>query len=301
MDHIARVEIFIEVAKHQSFAAAARELGITGPAVSKQVQALEDQLDVKLLYRTTRKVTLTEEGALYFDRARKAIEDLREAEQLLNERKECPTGKLKINAPMSFGRQYLVEPIAAFAKRYPEVEVEVDFDDRWVDIVGEGFDVVVRIGALEDSTLIARKLADCPIYLCASQACIEQHGLPEQLSDLADYPAIIYSRHGHQEDWHYIDQNGNKGSVKLRGVFAANNAEMQLEACLKGVGMAVIPVFSACPELQTGKLVRLMPEYQTHPQRGIFAVFPQNRHLSARVRLFVDALVDALKDVDWRG
>lgn len=299
MDHVSRVDVFIQVAKQQSFAGAARVLGLTGPAVSKQVQALEEKLGVKLLYRTTRRVSLTEEGALYFDKARKAMEDLREAEQQLQEMKECPTGKLKVNAPMSFGRQYLVEPIAQFAQQYPDVELEVDFDDRWVDVVGEGFDVVIRIGVLEDSTLIARKLADCPIVLCAAKSCIERNGEPGSTDALASYPAVIYSRHGHSEDWHFIDQNDQTGSVKLNAVFSGNTAEMQVEACRQGIGVALLPMFCVHDHLKSGELVRLLPQYRTHPARGIFAMFPQNRHLATRVRLFVDHLSEVGRQFPW--
>ena len=181
LDHISRVGVFLEVVKYESFAGAARSLGLTGPAISKQVQSLEDQLGVKLLSRTTRHVGLTEEGAIYFEKARQALEDLNEAEQQIQELKACPTGKLKVNAPMSFGTQFLTRPIAAFAEQYPEVELEIEFNDRWADVVGEGFDVVIRIGSLEDSTLIARKLAPCPIILCAGKKLIEEYGLPESV------------------------------------------------------------------------------------------------------------------------
>ena len=158
MDHISRVGLFLEVVKHQSFAGAARHLGMTGPALSKQVQALEDQLGVRLLHRTTRQVTLTEEGAIYSERARKALEDLEEAERQVQDLKTCPTGVLRINAPMSLGQRCLVEPIAAFANAYSDVQLDVDFDDRQVDILAEGYDVVIRVGVLHDSSLIARKL-----------------------------------------------------------------------------------------------------------------------------------------------
>ncbi len=148
---------------------AARALGMTGPAISKQVKALEDQLGVKLLTRTTRHVALTEEGAIYFDRARKALEDLSEAEQHIQELKAVPTGKLKISAPTSFGSQFLTKPIAEFAAQYPDVELEVDFSDRRVDIIREGYDVVVRVGVLEDSTLIASKLALVRLFFVLHQ------------------------------------------------------------------------------------------------------------------------------------
>ncbi|MFT5608308.1 MAG: DNA-binding transcriptional LysR family regulator, partial [Parvicella sp.] len=196
MDHISRVGVFLQVVKYESFAGAARALGITGPAISKQVQSLEGQLGVKLLNRTTRHVSLTEEGAIYFDRARKALEDLEEAQQQIQELKACPTGKLKVNAPMSFGTQFLTKPIASFAQQYPDVELEIDFSDRWVDVLAEGYDVVVRIASLEDSNLIARKLAPCPIVLCAGAKLIEKLGLPDSVDALSDYPAVVYNQHG---------------------------------------------------------------------------------------------------------
>ena len=300
MDAISKVAIFVQVAQLQSFVAAGRALGMSGPAVSKQIKALEDRLGVRLLNRTTRSVTLTEEGALYLDRAGKALEDLQEAERRIQELKDCPTGRLKINAPMSFGNQYLVGPIAQFAQRYPDVKLEVDFDDRWVDVIAEGYDVVVRIGVLEDSSLIARKLAGCPIILCASPAYVDQHGLPDQPSQLPDFPAIIYNQHGQSEEWRYRASNGDRGSARLNRNFAGNSAEMQLVACLQGVGIALLPAFVACEHLDSGALLRVLPDFETYPQRGIYAMFPQNRHLAIRVRLFVDWLSECGTGFPWQ-
>ncbi len=299
MDHISRVGIFLHVVKHQSFAAAARKLGMTGPALSKQVQSLEDHLGVRLLNRTTRVVTLTEEGALYHDKARKALEDLDEAEKQIQELKDCPTGILKINAPMSFGKRYLTSPIASFAKKYPDVKMEVDFDDRHVDMIAEGYDVVVRIGALQDSSVISRKLATCPIVLCASAEFIQQHGQPTTPKDLQHFLGIIYNKHGLSNQWHYQDIHGIKGSAFIKQHFAANSAEMMLEACLQGIGIALLPIFVASTYLQSGQLIELIPNYKTAPERGIFAIFPQNRHLSTKVRLFVDWLTQCSKAFPW--
>ena len=272
---------------------------MSGPAVSKQVQALEKYLGVRLLNRTTRSVTLTDEGALYLERAGKALEDLEEAERRIQELQECPTGRLKINAPMSFGNQYLTGPIAQFAKRYPDVDLEVDFDDRWVDVVREGFDVVVRIGLLEDSSLIARRLGSCPLVLCASPAYIEQHGSPESPAAVADLPALIYSQHGQSEDWRYRSADGERGSVRLLRRFAANSAEMQRAACLEGVGLSLMPIFSVAEQLASGELVQILPQYTTWPERGIHALFPQNRYLSTRVRLFIDWLSECSNEFPW--
>lgn len=300
MDHVSRVGIFLEVARHESFTGAARALGLTGPAISKQIQTLEAQLGVKLLNRTTRHVSLTEEGAMYFEKARKALDDLDEAEKQLHELKATPIGKLKINAPMSFGTQFLTRPIAEFAEKYPEVELDVDFSDRWVDVVGEGYDVVIRIGSLEDSTLIARKLAPCPIILCAGKKLIDKMGLPDSVDQLVDFPGIVYNKHERKEVWRF--QQKDRDAVVLQALnrnFATNTAEMQLEACLKGLGVALLPIFTADCHLRSGELVALFPECTTYPERGIFAMYPQNRYLSARTRLFIDWLSMASENFAW--
>lgn len=299
MDHISRVGVFLEVVKHQSFAGAARALGVTGPALSKQVQLLEDQLGVRLLHRTTRLVTLTEEGALYFERAAKALDDLNEAESHIQELKARPMGTLKVNVPMSFGKQYLAQPIAAFAKEYPDVKMEIMFDDRNVDMIAEGFDVVVRIGVLEDSSFIARQLATCPIILCASADFMRQHGNLDTPEQLKEYPAVIFNAHDNANEWRYRHVDGETGVARLNRHFAANNGDMMLEACLQGVGISLLPIFLAATYLKSGQLVELLPDYQTHPERGIYAIFPQNRHLSARTRLFVDWLSQCSKAFPW--
>lgn len=299
MDHISRVGIFLEVAKNESFAEAARSLGLTGPAISKQVRSLEDQLGIKLLNRTTRHVGLTEEGAVYFEKARKALDDLYEAEQQIQELKACPTGKLKVNAPMSFGTQFLTRPIAAFAEKHPEVELEVDFNDRLVDVAAEGFDVVVRIGSLEDSNLIARKLSPCPMVLCAGKKLIEKYGLPESTEQLSNYPGIVYTKHTQKEVWRFQNDNGEILSHTLNRNFCANTAEMTLEACLQGLGVAILPIFSADSYLRSGELVELFPEYKTYPETNIYAMYPQNSYLSTRTRLFIDWLRDSSKSYPW--
>lgn len=299
MDHVSRVEYFLAVVKQESFAGAARALGTSGPAVSKQVQALERSLGVKLLTRTTRHVSLTEEGAIYYQGARKAVEDLREAEQQIQDLKSCPTGKLKINAPMSFGSQFLTKPIAKFARQYPDLELEVDFSDRWVDVVAEGYDVLIRIAQLNDSNLVARKLAPCPIVLCAANSLLEHHGTPSLAEDLNNFPAVVYNRHSQKEVWVYRDENGEKGSLSLKRVFAANTAEMQLAACLEGVGLALLPIFSVYKYLETGALVQVLPSYSTEPERGIYAMYPQTRYLSTRTRLFIDYLSKESEYFPW--
>lgn len=299
MDHISRISLFLEVAKQESFAAAARNVGMTGPALSKQVQNLEDQLGVRLFNRTTRQVSLTDEGAIYAERARKAMEDLSEAEHLIQEHKALPRGVLRVSAPASFGNHYLSAPIAAFAAEYPDVQLHVDFDDRHVDVIGEGYDVAVRIGALQNSSLIARKLAPCPMVLCAAPAAINKYGRPKNPRGIAHWPAIVYSKHGNQLQWHYADAEGKKGSVSVSPAMHANNAEMMRSACLEAIGVALLPLFAVAQDLESGKLVQLLPEYTCQPELYIAALFPQNRYLSTKTRLFVDMLSAHVKTLSW--
>lgn len=300
MDHISRVGIFVEVAKQQSFAGAARALGITVSAVSKQVQRLEDELGTKLLHRTTRHVTLTEEGALYFHRARQALEDLAEVERELADCDSNPRGTLRINIPLSFGEAYLRAPIAAFARQYPDIRLEVSLDDRMVDVLGEGFDLVVRIGVMEDSTLMKRKLADCPILLCASPEYLARHGAPQTPDELARHRMVVFNRHGSGGDWRWKHRtSGKTGLTHYDGVFRANTAPMMQEAALQGIGIALLPVFSAATHMQAGQLVEVLPDYATHPAREIALLYPPNRHGSTKTRLFIDWLANACKALPW--
>jgi len=299
MDHISRIAIFIEVVKQQSFSAAGKQLGISGPAVSKQIKRLEKQLGTKLLHRTTRQMALTDEGSLLFKKAEKAISDLNEAEQALLELKDKPTGKLKVCAPISFGTQYLIKPITQYAKQYPEVELDVVFSDHWVDVIGEDFDLVIRIGVLEDSSLIAIKLANCPVGLFASRTFVENYGEPKSINELEKLPCVVYNQHSQANEWRFKTKKGKSFMQKPNRIFAANNAEMLLEACLQGIGIAVLPAFSSEKHIQSGELVEILPDYKVHPQRGIYALYPDRRFMSARLKLLIAAFQEASKSFPW--
>lgn len=299
MDRVARVEIFLEVVRQRGFVGAGKVLGLSGSAVSKQVQNLEDALGVKLLHRTTRQVVLTEEGELYFQRASRALEELKEAEAQLLDRKNTPSGLLKVNMPLSFGMQYLRAPLAGFAKAYPEVVLDVSFDDRMVDVVGEGFDVVVRIGALADSTLIVKKLAECPVVLCASPAYLKAHGKPKMPDELAQHRMIAFTRHGSGTEWRWRDTQGRVGLSAFPAAFKANTSEMMREAALEGVGIAVLPIFSVATYLKAGGLVRVLQDYETYPVREIVMLYPPGGYISGRVQLFLDWMRHACKALPW--
>lgn len=290
MDNLSRIGIFIEVARRESFAAAARELGITSSAVSKQVQNLEHDLKTRLLNRTTRKVALTEEGALFFERASRALEDLKEAAEQMNELKATPRGTLRVSVPMALGVQYLKEPIAEFARLYPDVHLDIQFDDRLINIAEEGFDLVIRIAALSDSTLIARKLAPCPAYVCASPAYLEKHGTPRMPDDLARHNVLAYTRNKGAHEWRYRGPDGREGLVALKSTFKCDAADMMVEAACQGIGLIISPVFFVKEAIGQGRLARVLEGYETWPERGLYALFPPSRYLSTRLRLFVDHL-----------
>jgi DNA-binding transcriptional LysR family regulator len=288
MDSLSRIGIFLAVAKQESFAAAARDLGLTSSAVSKQVLNLESELRTKLLNRTTRKVSLTEEGALFFSRASRAMEDIEEAREQMNELKTVPRGQLRISVPTALGSQYLKGPIAEFAVKYPEVTLDVQFEDRLIDIAEEGFDLVLRIAALSDSSMIARKLASCPFYLCCSPEYLKNHPRPHTAEDLVQHNVLAYTRNKGAHEWRFRDPDGKEGVVGLKSSFKCDSAEMMIEAACRGIGIMIAPMFFVKAELDKGTLVPVLTEYNTWPERSLFAVFPPNRFVSTRLRLFVD-------------
>jgi len=301
MDHLSRIGIFIEVVKQESFAGAARKLGITSSAVSKQIQNLEHDLQTKLLDRTTRSVSVTEEGAIFFERASRALDDLAEAEEQIHELKSCPRGTLKVSLPSGFGIEYLRKSIAAFARQYPEVTLDLSFDDRLVNIAEEGFDVAIRIGALQDSSLIARRLASCPTYMCASPDYLERFGTPQHPDDLVHHNVLAYTRNQTLHEWRYKADNGDIAQVKLQGTFRCDTGEMLREAALKGVGISSLPIFYLANDFESGTLKCILSQYPAWPQRDIYAVFMPSRYRSTRLRLFVDHMTQACKQLPWEN
>ena len=301
MDHVSRVGVFIAVVKAESFAGAARALGITSSAVSKQVQNLEQDLQVKLLNRTTRKVSVTEEGAVYYERAARALEDLQEAQDQIYELKSRPRGPLKVSFPQSLGIKYFAQAIASFAAMYPEVELDVSLDERFVDIVNEGFDLAVRIGSLKDTSLIARRMATCPFVICASADYLEMNGTPKTPDDLAHHNVLAFTGNSGLHEWRYEDAAGQIGQVGLSGSFKSDSGDILCRAALEGVGVAILPVFYVAEHLKNQELQAVLSDYVTSPKRDIYAVFQPNRFQSTRQRLFVDHLVSTCKQLPWES
>ena len=285
---------FREVVRLGSFKAAAQSVGVSAAAVSKQVKLLEERLGFRLFNRTTRMVQPTE-AALRLDKL--LGETSEQLDLLLAEltyEQERPTGRLRLNVPMSFGELFLRKAIADYSVAYPDVVVDVDFEDRRVHLIEEKFDLVVRIGVLDDSGLIARRVGDCPLYLCASPEFVRKHGDITDLDQVSRLPAIIYSNSDGPPAWSCRDGSGRERTLPLQPTFYANSAGMMLEACRSGIGIAVLPDFSCHEELAAGRIMRLFPDAVTTPERGIYAIYPDRRYLPLKVRAFIDVLQTAM-------
>jgi DNA-binding transcriptional LysR family regulator len=288
MDKLAAIRAFVSVAEEGGFSAAAQELGLSKSAASRQIAALEQELSAQLLKRSTRSVKLTDSGYAYLERCRALLADLDEADQAVAALQNEPKGLLKINAPMSFGISHAAPAVAEFMARYPELQVALILNDRFVDPYDEGFDLTLRIGALEDSSLAARKLAQIEMRLYASPAYLEKHGRPRGPDDLKSHAALHYGRPSSQSAWAL---RGARDAVSIRYRLCSNNGDALRVAALAGLGIALIPAFLVREEAQNGRLVALLDGFEPKPI-DLYAIYPPTRFLAAKVRLFIDFLAE---------
>ncbi|WP_413665646.1 LysR family transcriptional regulator [Microbulbifer sp. CNSA002] len=290
METIAAIPIFVTVAETGGFSPAAKLLGISKSAVSKRVTQLELQLGVKLLHRTTRKLSLTEAGEHFYEHARIAYKSAKDAQDAVLQLQGEPRGRLRINAPMSFGRLHLAPLIPVFMKRYPEISIDMILDDKVVDLVGEGFDIAIRGGDLPDTSLIARKIAPLKSVLCASPSYLKEFGEPTELEQLTAHNCLIFTYSRDVKEWGFIKDN-HLHTIEVKGNYQINNSEALREALLQGVGIGRLPTFVAGPDIETGKLIPLFEEYQM-PAKSIYAVFPERQFMPAKVRAFIDFAIE---------
>lgn len=291
MDRLDTMEAFVRVADSQSFSEAARRLRLSKSVVSRQVSALEAQLGARLFHRTTRSLSLTEIGQAYYAHCSRILAEIEEANLSISSLQAEARGKLRVNAPMSFGILHLAPLLPAFLDRNPQVDVDMAMNDRFISLVEEGFDVAVRIGKLEDSTLIARQLAPARRAVCASPAYLERHGSPQTPDDVAAHNCLCYSNLATTDEWNFCTPDNRRWPVEVRGRLRVNNGDTLRQAALAGLGLAMLPTFIVGRDLQSGTLVSVLADYV--PQTtAIFAVYPHNRHLSPKVRAFVDFLVE---------
>ncbi|AWF81569.1 LysR family transcriptional regulator [Microbulbifer sp. A4B17] len=290
METISAIPIFVTVAETGGFSPAAKLLGISKSAVSKRVTQLELQLGVKLLHRTTRKLSLTEVGEHFYEHARISYKAARDAQDAVMQLQGEPRGRLRINAPMSFGRLHLAPLIPVFLKRYPEISIDMVLDDKVVDLVGEGFDIAIRGGDLPDTSLIARKLAPLKSILCASPDYLKEFGEPTELEQLSAHNCLIFTYSRDVKEWGFIKDN-HLHTIEVKGNYQVNNSEALREALLRGVGIGRLPTFVAGPDIEAGKLIPLFEEYQM-PAKSIYAVFPERQFMPAKVRAFIDFAIE---------
>jgi len=290
MDAITRMRCFIQVVDSNGFSAAAREMGRSKALVSKYVGELEDELGVRLLNRTTRQVSLTEVGEAYYKEAVEILQRIDDLQASVQSSHHEVRGRLRVSAPRSMGAGMLNEAMMHFLARYPEINLDLRLEDRFVDLVEEGFDLAVRVTQLDDSSLIARKIAPFRTIVCASAAAIERYGAPRVPADLTTRPCIIDTNYRFKQNWVFHDK-GERLSVAVKGPLEVNSAAAAREAALCDLGFLRTPIFFVSEDIKSGRLVMLLEEYE-EPMRGIYAVYPHRRYLSAKVRAFVDFLVE---------
>jgi len=283
---------FVAVTETESFTAAAKQLDISTAQVSRQVSALEKRLATKLLHRTTRKVSVTEAGNIYYQRCRQILEDLETAEDAISDMQSHPTGKLKITAPVTYGEATIAPLVNSFLAKYPDLDVEINLSNLKKDLIEEGFDIAIRQGNLADSTMMAKRLASRTFYVCASPAYLEAHGTPLTPRDLEKHNCLQS-----MNDYWYFQKNGKPQNIRLSGNLRTNNGHALLDAALKGIGIVQLPGDYVCSYTDTddSRLTILLEDYRA-PDQGVWALYPQNRHLSSKVRLLLDYLGEQLGD-----
>ncbi|NYT77171.1 LysR family transcriptional regulator [Alcaligenaceae bacterium] len=292
MSQLEDMRIFAEVVDVQSFTAAADRLGLSKQFVSKRIAALEQRLGARLLERSTRKLRITDLGLTYYERTRRILQEVDAAEQMVTNQTATPRGVLRLSAPMTFATMHLGPLIPAFMQRHPEVSVELELNDRVVDVIGEGYDMAVRIGTLADSSLIARRIAAVQLITCASPGYLHRHGMPTAPQQLAEHACLIYG-HTSQEQWSFrIGERSRK--VLVSGPMRSNNGEMLRDAAAAGLGVIQLPDFIVAGALADGRLVEVLEAF--HPESfNLYAVYPQHRQSSLVVRAFTEFLVESFR------
>ena len=290
MDKLNSIRAFTKVVQHSSFAAAARDLRLSRSAVSKHVIELEQELGGQLLSRTTRSVTATENGQAYYERCLAILSDLEEADLSATRLQAEVRGLLRINAPMSFGTLHLARAVADFMEKYPDLRIQLLLSDQQVDPVQEGFDITLRIADLPSSSMIARRIAPARRAICASPSYLARHGTPKHPDDLRGHACLTYGHLATGNQWKLTGPDGDHW-IAIPWTLCTNNAEVLRDAAVQGRGIALLPTFIAGADFQQGRLATILPGYQA-PEISIYAIYPATRHLSLKVRVFIDFLVE---------
>lgn len=289
MQNLTDIAVFVKVVELASFTAAAEALDMSQPVVSKAVTRLEEKLGARLLNRTTRRLSLTEAGSELYRRSVRALTEIENAEHEVARFQTEPRGTLRVSAPMSFSILHLGPAVQKFLERFPGVSVELSLDDRQVDLVEEGFDVAIRIGKLQDSNLVARKIAPCRQLLCAAPAYLARRGTPEMPEDLLEHDCILYSLTSTPREWRFTGPDGASHVVPVNGPLHSNNGLVNRAASVAGGGIVLLPTFYLGDQLRSGELKPILCKF-TPQDLAVYAVYPERRNLMPKVRAFVDFL-----------
>ncbi|MBZ9818645.1 MULTISPECIES: LysR family transcriptional regulator [unclassified Mesorhizobium] len=297
MDTLTRMRAFIDVVEAEGFSAAARKIGRSKALLSKYVRELEDELGALLLNRTTRQFSLTEAGHTYYQRASEIVREVDSLAEAVRQSSGDVRGRIKLSAARTFADAPIGQSLVDFARQHPDIVLDIHLDDRFVDLVEEGFDLAVRISRLENSSLIARRLAPFSVRLCASPELMAKHGKPTRPQDLANMPCIVDTNGRSLSNWRFKGEGEDSISVAVSGPIEVNSPIVARAAALSGLGFAMLPDFVAAPDVASGKLVTALDD-RLLAGTGIFAVYPHRRYLPAKVRVLVDFLVQWFKTRD---
>jgi len=296
MDKFEDLQAFVAVVEAGSFTAAADRLNSGKSAISRRVSALEERLGVQLLRRTTRVLNLTETGQSFYEHSARILADLEEAEAAVQQEHGELRGTLRVALPLSFGVRHMCKPIAAFTKLHPKLHFDLDLNDRRIDLLEEGVDLALRIGHLRDSSLIARRLFEARTVIAAAPHYIKTHGVPQTPEELADHDCLVYSNLADPDRWGWKDEKGKERVVKVNTVLRASSGDFLANAAAHGLGVVIQPTFLAAEAIRRGNLVPLLTDYEW-PVSPAYAVYPPTRHLSYRVRAFIDFLAEKFAGV----
>lgn len=295
MDRLTSLGVFVAAVEEGSLAAAARRFGLSAAMAGKHVSAIESELNARLLHRTTRRLSLTDTGQTYYERCKRILEAFDEAKREASDSQGAARGVLRIAAPVTFGAMHLGEVVARYMEDHPNVNVEVQLGDRYVDLIDAGVDVAIRIGRLEDQGLATRRLAPCRMVVCASPAYLERHGTPRKPDDLLGAQRLAFSEAVSAGDWTLRDRKNHAHVIDGPCRMTANNTQMLLAAAVAGAGIVYGPTFVFGAHIRRGELVELLPDYRP-ADLTIQAVYPSTRHIPLKVRLFIDYLAETFSD-----
>lgn len=290
MDRIENMNAFVRVVEAGSISAAADRMNLAKSVLSRRLKELEQHLGAELFHRTTRQMNLTDTGRTFYHQSVRILEDILEAERAASQDHSALKGSLKVAIPHSFGLMHLGSAITEFLQIHPDMEFDLDFNDRQIDLLAEGFDLAIRIANLPDSSLIARRLAPIRAVLCASPDYLERRGYPQTPTELAQHRCLVYSLITNHETWDFYDPQDQLIRVKILPYLKASNGEYLRDAAVDGLGIILTPTFIVYQKILSGSLVPLLPQYRSW-ELAAYAIYPQTRYLSQRVRAFVDFLV----------